>query len=399
MAARLMEGFPPAPQSQVTLANWRQAPFNQWAFHHVRELIASADIPHDPSGVRELKPAPRDLGHLPVTMPDGKTLSFSQFLDASSTDGIVILHKGALLFEQYGNGMTARSPHILMSVSKSMLGLLVGALVGQRVLDVERLATDYVPEVARTAYAGATVRQLLDMRTGLVFDENYLATAGPIIEYRKSTGWNPLAPGEAPSDLRSFYRHLTEADRPHGGRFHYISVNTDLLGWIIERAAGRRYADLMSELIWQPMGAAESAYITVDRLGAPRCAGGMCTTTRDLARVGQLILERGARGTRQVIPESWIADILENGDPEAWNASTFVELYPGAAMHYRAKWYVEHGRQTLLFGMGIHGQNLFIDPANEIVIAKFSSQEPPLDVDLIAATGAAVNAVRKALNG
>ena len=399
MVARLMEGFPPAPQSQVTLANWRQTPFNQWAFHHVREIIASADIPHDPSGVRELKPAQRDLGHLPVPMPDGRTLPFSQFIDASSTDGIVILHKSALFFEQYGNGMTARSPHILMSVSKSMLGLLAGVLAGQRVLDVERLVTDYVPEVARTAYAGATVRQLLDMRTGLVFDENYLATEGPIIEYRKSTGWNPLAPDEAPSDLRSFYRHLTEADRPHGGRFHYISVNTDLLGWIIERAAGRRYADLMSDLIWQPMGAAESAYITVDRLGAPRCAGGMCTTTRDLARVGQLILERGARGTRQIIPESWIADILKDGDPAAWNASSFVEYFPGLDMHYRAKWYVERGSAPLLFGYGIHGQNLFIDPANQIVMAKFSSQAPPMDADLMGATRAAVMAVRNALSG
>ena len=237
------------------------------------------------------------------------------------------------------------------------------------------------------------------MRTGLVFDENYLATEGPIIEYRKSTNWNPLAPGETPSDLRSFYRNLVEADRPHGGRFHYISVNTDLLGWVVERASGKRFADLMSELIWQPMGAAENAYITVDRLGAPRCAGGMCMATRDLARVGQLILERGARGTKQIIPESWIADIIENGDAAAWNASTFVDLYPGLTMHYRAKWYVERGRQPLLFGMAIHGQNLFVDPANELVIAKFSSQPPPLDTGLIAATGAGVNAVRRALSG
>ena len=398
MTERPMEGFPPAPRAQVTLENWRLAPFNSWAFHHVRELIPSADIPHDPDGVRALKAAPQNLDHLAVPMPNGKSTTFGQFLADSSTDGIVILHRGALVFEQYANGMTARSPHILMSVSKSMLGLIAGVLAGQGELDVERPVTDYVPEVAKTAYAGATVRHLLDMRTGVVFDEDYLATSGPIIEYRKSTGWNPLSPGEAPSDLRSFYRHLDEADRPHGGRFHYISVNTDLLGWVVERAARRRFADLMSELIWQPMGAAESAYITVDRLGAPRCAGGMCMTTRDLARVGQLILERGARDTRQIIPESWIADILQNGDPDAWNASTFVEYFPGLAMHYRAKWYVERGRTPLLSGLGIHGQNLFIDPANEIVIAKFSSQGPPLDVDLISVTRAAVDAVRKALS-
>ncbi len=397
MTAQLMEGFPPAPETQVKLANWRQYPFNRWAFHHVREIIPTADIPHDPTSVREFRPAPQDLDHLTVAM-GGKSVSFRQFLDDSSTDGIVVLHKGALVFERYGHGMSARSPHILMSVSKSMLGLLAGVLVGKGVLDVERPVTDYVPEVGPTAYAGATVRDLLDMRTGLVFDENYLATSGPIIEYRKSSNWNPLEPGEAPSDLRSFYRHLTEADRPHGGRFHYISVNTDLLGWVVERAAGQRFADLMSTLIWQPMGAAESAYITVDRLGAPRCAGGMCTTTRDLACVGQLILEKGARGTKQIIPESWIADILQNGDADAWNAGSFVELFAGASMHYRAKWYVERGPAPRLFGFGIHGQNLFVDPANQIVIAKFSSQAPPIDEGLTASTIAAVDAVRQALS-
>jgi CubicO group peptidase (beta-lactamase class C family) len=397
MPERIMKGFPPPPEGQVTLANWRLAPFNRWAFQHVREIIPTADIPHDPENVLGLPADPQDLGRLTVPLTRGDTVSLARFLDHSSTDGIVVLHKGRLVYEHYGNGMSVRTPHILMSVSKSMLGLVTGILAARGAIDVDRPVADYVPEIAATAYAGATVRHLLDMRTGLVFDENYLATTGPIIEYRKATNWNPLAPGEAASDLRSFYRQLTEADRPHGGRFHYISVNTDLLGWVVERAAGQRFAGLMSDLIWRPMGAADSAYITVDRLGAPRCAGGMCMTTRDLARVGHLIASRGARGTRQVIPESWIDDIVGNGDIDAWNASTFIDYYPGAVMHYRAKWYVEHGRQPLLFGMGIHGQNLFIDRANDIVIAKFSSQAPPLDVGLITETGAMVAAIRKAL--
>ena len=399
MAERMMKGFPPQPEGQVTLANWRISPFNRWAFHHVREIIPTADIPRDPADVRELPEQPQDLSRLPLAVSGGDTIPLARFLDDSSTDGIVVLHKGRLVFERYGNGMTARDPHILMSVSKSMLGLVAGILVHRGMLDVDRPATDYVPEVRDTAFAGATVRHLLDMRTGLVFDENYLATSGPIINYRKATGWNPLAPGEKPGDLRTFFLELTEADRPHGGRFHYISVNTDLLGWVVERAAGQRFADLMSEVIWQPMGAADSAYLSIDRFGASRCAGGMCTTTRDLARVGQLILENGARGTRQIIPEAWIADIFGNGDTDAWNEGPFLEYFPGAVMHYRSKWYVEHGPKPLLFGLGIHGQNLFIDRANDIVIAKFSSQAPPLDAGLIAGTGTMVAAIRKALGG
>lgn len=280
-----MHGFPPSPETQVTLANWRTAPFSRWAFQHVREIVPSADIPHDPGQERALPKGGAGLEALAVPDGRGGSQPLGAVLQETDTDGIVVLHRGAVVLEHYTNGMTARSPHILMSVSKSMLGLLAGVLVGRRVLALDRLVTDIVPEVRETAWRGATVGQLLDMRVGIAFEEDYLATCGPIIAYRKSTGWNPLAPGETVSDLRSFFRGMTASDGRHGGRFHYVSPNTDLLGWVIERAAGARYADLMSELVWQPMGAADSAYITVDRLGAPRAAGGMCTTARDLARV------------------------------------------------------------------------------------------------------------------
>ena len=218
-----------------------------------------------------------------------------------------------------------------------------------------------------------------------------------MIAYRRAAGWNPLGPGEQPTDLRSFFRELTESDGRHGGRFWYVSPNTDLLGWIIERMSGRRYADLISELLWQPMGAAENAYITVDRLGAPRTAGGMCATTRDLARVGQMLLEGGSFRGRQVVPSSWIDMILNDGDREAWSAGNLASYYPGLPIHYRAKWYVERSESPVLFCLGIHGQNLVVDTNNEIVIAKFSSQPQPLDVECIALTGTLVGALRKSL--
>lgn len=256
------------PAAQATLANWRTAPFNRWGFQHVRELVPSADIANDPERASALPPAHEDLSGLGLDAEQ----TLAGFLQDTDTDAFVVLRKGRVVFEHYANGMSAHTPHILMSVSKSMLGLLAGILAARGVLDVERRVIDYMPELARTAYAGASVRQLLDMRVGIAFDEDYLATAGPIIEYRKATNWNPLGAGEAPSDLHSFFGTLTQSDGAHGGRCHYVSPNTDLLGWVIERAAGARYADLMSELLWRPMGAERSAYITVDRLGAPRVA-------------------------------------------------------------------------------------------------------------------------------
>jgi CubicO group peptidase (beta-lactamase class C family) len=356
---------------QVTLANWRSSPFNRWSFHHVRELIPSADIANDPRHIREL--------------PSGDLPHEKQGLDVRidpDTDGMAIVHRGRLVFEHYANGMTAETPHILMSVSKSMLGLLVEKLG----LDTGREVSEIIPEMRATAYRGATLRHLLDMRAGIAWDENYLASSGPIIEYRKSTGWNPLGPGEAPSDLHSFYANLKEQDGPHGGRLHYTSPNSDLLGWVIERATGARYADLMSELVWKPAGAERSAYITVDRLGAPRCAGGMCVTLRDLARVGVWVLEQG-------MTERFERD----GDPSAWAAGDLAPYYPGLPMRYRSFWYVVDGAAPLAFGMGIHGQNLFIDRVNHLVIAKLSSQAMPMDAARIGLTMRAISEVRKLL--
>jgi CubicO group peptidase (beta-lactamase class C family) len=376
-----MHTFPPPEAGQVTLANWRTGPFNRWAFHHVRELVPSADIPNDPRNVWELPVALRELS--------------AGDLQATETDGLVILHRGKIVFEYYASGMTAESPHILMSVTKSLLGILAGILAARGMLEPERPVIEVIPELRDTAYRGATIRHLLDMATGIDFDENYLATSGPIVEYRKSTGWNPLAPGETASDLRSFLHTLKKSDGRHGGRFHYVSPNSDLLGWVIERSAGRRYADLMSALLWRPMGAECSAYITVDRLGAPRCAGGMCVTTRDLARVGQLLVQDGTRDGRQVIPREWIADVMANGDPRAWDAGPFAVYYPRQSIHYRSKCYVLRGEQPLFFGLGIHGQNVFVDRARELVIAKVSSQPQPMDPRRIALTTKLVEEIRK----
>ncbi len=357
--------------TRTTLANWRTAPHSRWAFHHVRELVPSADIPNDRRRVRELAAQPVEL-------------DLDRFLEQTGTDGMAIVHRGRLLFERYANGMTAQAPHILMSVSKSMLGLLAGMLD----LDAERPIIDFVPELQKSAYRGATVRHLLDMRAGVAFNEDYLATSGPIVEYRKATGWNPLGPGEPPSDLHAFLLTLEETDAPHGGRMHYVSPNSDLLGWVIERATGRRYPELMSELLWQAAGAEYSAYITVDRLCAPRCAGGMCVTLRDLARVGQWVIETQA---------GFLEDIRRNGDPQAWAAGDMAAYFPGLPMRYRGQWYLLEGEAPLYFGYGIHGQFLFVDPRNALVIAKLSSQAAPMDIARIGLAVRAVSEIRKSL--
>lgn len=396
-APDLMTGFPPAPEKLVTLSNWRKPPFNRWAFNHVSELIPSAFV-RAGSGGAPLEAAPFSLGDFGLSH-DGRRMGFDEWLESTFTDSIVVMKNGKIAFETYAEGQDLAIPHIWMSVSKSILGLVAGVVVARGQLDVDAPIAEIVPELKRSAFADASVRDALDMRVGLKFDEDYHATAGPIIEYRKSHAWDPTPVGESPTDMRSFLATLTERDGAHHGRFHYTSPSTDVLGWVLERASGKRYWDLVSEALWRPIGAERDAYITVDRFGAPRCAGGFCATPRDMARIGRLFVTRGLCEGVQVVPESWIDDIVEFDGGGAWKAGDFFDLFDGAPMHYRSKWYVLRGDRPMIFGLGVFGQNVFVDPAADLVIAKCSSQPLPLDKSFVSTTLAGVERLRAIFAG
>ncbi len=384
--------FPPPPTQLVTLANWRTPPFNRWAFNHVRELVPSACI--------ETRPQTSPLDFFPTDLSDfhlvhnGKHLDLDAWLLTTHTDSIVILKNGKIAFEYYADGQSPTLPHIWMSVSKSILGLVAGIVAGRGLLDPESRITDLIPELKDSAYAGATIRDALDMRVGIRFDEDYHANSGAIIEYRKSHLWDPLPVGEAPSDMRSFFSTLTKRDGDHNDRFHYVSPNTDVLGWVLERATGIRFADLVSQLLWQPLHAEHDAYLTVDRFGAPRCAGGLCAGPRDMARVGRLFVTQGHYGDVPVVPEFWIGDIVQFDGTSAWKAGDFNDLFDHAPMHYRSQWYVRRDSRPLVFGLGVFGQNVFIDPAEDWVVAKCSSQPLPLDKTFISLTLAGIEKLR-----
>ena len=148
--SNIMQGFPPAAQNRVTLANWRKAPYCHWAFHHVREIVPTAEISNNPKDVWELKAGVMDIA----------CLGLEKIMADTDSDAVVILHDNKLVHETYRNGMTANDPHILMSVSKSMLGLVAGTLVERGELAIDNLITKFVPELSDIAYAGATVRDL-----------------------------------------------------------------------------------------------------------------------------------------------------------------------------------------------------------------------------------------------
>ncbi|MCV0396294.1 MAG: beta-lactamase family protein [Rhizobiaceae bacterium] len=363
-------------RADVTLANWREHPFSRWSFQNVREIVPTAVI----SSGRGGEPS-RAGGFEGLTLrkPDGVAIGAEDFFRQSHTDSIMALKDGRFVAEWHGGHVDPARPHIIFSISKSITGALAGAAVDDGVLDPDAPITDYVPEIAGGgAYADATVRHLLDMTVSLEFVEDYLDRSGPFDRYRRAMLWNPETRPDAVETMLDVLASLPRAGRPHGEAFYYASPDTDMMGIVLERATGRRFSDFLAERIWEPMGATGQAYVTVDRVGAARAAGGVCVTPHDLARLGALVMNDGvaASGAR-LLPSSWIDDIRSNGDRAAWLKGDSVTILPDA--RYRSFWYdVGDGRGTLA-AIGIHGQYIWADPTSGVVVVRTASRPAPSD--------------------
>jgi CubicO group peptidase (beta-lactamase class C family) len=372
----VMQTFPPGPSAQVDLGNWRDPPFNRWAFHHVPQIVPCAPVWTGENAAHEWSAHSQDIEAISFLW-NGKKTTVSDMLQQTFTDGFVVLQNGRLIHTCYGAGMQPHHPHILFSVTKSVVGLMAGILVEAGQLEVNRQITDYIPEVAQSGYAGATVRELLDMTVGVEFDEDYLSQTGDIARYRQAAGWNVGDTRDA-IGLRKFVATIPGGSS-HGQVVRYCSPGTDLLGWILERVSGQAFADLLSASLWQPIGAKDTAFIAVDRFGAPRASAGLCVSTRDLARLGEVVINMGTAGAKRIIPEFWIEEIINGGITSAWSKGTFANAIPNAS--YRACWYKYGAQEDAIGGFGTFGQALYLHPASKIVFAKLSSYPVPMDVE------------------
>ena len=359
---------------QATLANWRQHPHSIWGFTHIDRLLPVAPVA---AGEAAALPRGADLDLSSVSLSsDGARMTARQALAATHTDAFLVMKDGAVVAEHYVS-QQPEDRHIVFSVSKSITAALAGVLVEQGLLDPDAPVVHYLPEVKASAYADCTLRHVLDMTVSIRFTEDYLDPLGDVARYRVAMGWNPPGAMGGEDGLHRFIAGLPRADYPHGHRFHYVSPNSDLLGWIIERASGETFAGLLSRHVWQPMGAAQEAFITLDRHGAPRTAGGICTSLADLARFGEVMRGRGAFNGRRIIPARWIDDILQAGDAAAWSRGELVSLFPEG--RYRSKWYVPGPSSRELCAIGIHGQWIYVDFDAGMVAVKQSSQPIPAD--------------------
>ncbi len=368
----LMQGFPPPADKTVRLGDgtaWK-FPMTRWSFSHMRELVPTAAVARGAGAASPLPRAERELDAIRFQTMSGEAMTFAEALAKTYTDAVVVLHKGRIVYEKYfGAGGTER-PHAAMSVTKSFVGTLAAMLAADGKLEPSALVTKYLPELERSAYGDATVRQVMDMLIGVKYSENYADPNAEIWAYLRAGGMMPT--GADYNGPRTFYDFLValKKEGDQGVAFGYKTVNAEVLAWIVKRASGKSLADLLSERVWSKLGAEHDAYFAVDSVGTESGGGGLNTTPHDLARFGETMRNNGKLDGKQIIAESVVADIRNGGDKGHFAKAGYRTL-PGWS--YRNMWWVSHNEHGAYMARGIHGQNIYIDPEAELVIVRFGS--------------------------
>lgn len=368
-----MVGAPPPPERQLRFddGSYFQFPAMRWSVAHFRQLMPTLNISRGLGApvplVRALRKDLDGVRFLPLG--SASPMTWVESLAANYTDGIAVLHQGRIVYERYFGALDERGQHAAMSVTKSVTGTLGAMLVAEGRLDENKRVADYVPELASSAFGDATVRQVLDMTTGLQYSEDYADPKAEVWAFSQAGSPLPKPGYTGPRSYREYLQTVRPEGR-HGAAFAYKTVNSDTLGWIIARATGRNVAELLSERIWSRIGAEQDAYITVDSTGTPFAGGGLNTGLRDLARFGELLRNQGRFQGRQIIPRAVVDDIRGGGDRAAFARAGYA-LLPGWS--YRNMWWVTHGADDAFMARGVHGQRIYVNPRAAVVIVRYAS--------------------------
>lgn len=366
----LMQGFPPPPDKVVRLGSLLKFPNGRWGFHHLRELGPTVQVWRGDASASVLRTAPQEMGTLSFDDDKGGRTTLANWQRATYTDGLLVMHKGAVIYQKYHSGMSAHQPHALFSMSKSFTGLLATMLIQEGLIDPGAMVTRYLPELKDSAWADATVQQTLDMTTAVAYREDFRDPNSGIFQYLHAAGMVPAPPGYSGPRTVPDYLATVRKEGEHGLGFKYKTVDTEVLGWLLQRVTGKPYAELLSERIWSKTGAQDDGYVWVDPAGSQITSVGFNATLRDLGRLGETIRTAGRSGGRQVISESVIAEIRKGGDTEKFKAN-------GQAMRagysYHNQWWIPHDRDGTFEMKGLFGQHMHINPAADLVIIKLST--------------------------
>jgi CubicO group peptidase (beta-lactamase class C family) len=369
-----MIGSPPPADKLIRFedGSYRLFPQTRWSFSHWSEFRPVAMVSHGSSPISLLPRRERaDLDGITfVPIGSNRSMTWAESLDVNYTDGIIVLHRGRIVFERYFGALNPERAHIAFSATKSFFGTIAATLIAEGKLDPSERVDHYIPELKESGFADATVAQVLDMTTALKYSENYDDPKSDIYNLRYASGALPTPAGY--NGPRSQYEYLATIQKSgdHGAAFAYGSINSCVVGWLISRSAGKSPQEVLEQRIWTKLGTEGDAYLELDPTGSPYVAGGLNTSLRDMARFGEMIRRDGYFNGQRIVPVEVIADIRRGGSREAFAKAGYKTL-PGWSYHNQ--WWVSHDDHGTLMARGIHGQAVYIDPKAEMVIARFAS--------------------------
>ena len=324
----------------------------------VNSLFAEDRIVANFSGMDRLfLTAPMARGDGPVSpLPQGAAMTppagMQDWIAARAVTALVVLKDGTIRHESYHLDTTPADLRISWSVAKSYLSALMGIVLEEgAIASLDDPVTQYVPALAGSAYDGASILNVLQMASGVTFNEDYLDFNSDINRMGRV-----LALGQS---MDGFAAGLTETFAPPGRQWQYVSIDTHVIGMVIEGATGRRIPDLMQEKLIAPMGLETAPYYLTDGYGTAFVLGGLNLTTRDYARFGQMFLQMGEWNGQQIVPIDWVAASTAPSAPTA----------PGAEQYGLQWWIAPDAPEGEYFARGIYGQYIYVNRAQGVVIA------------------------------
>lgn len=331
-----------------------------WNFSNLDKLFHAIDLP-----MPHANPSALETEHGPIKTEfehRGRHYDFAGYIQERNVKSFVVLKDGKVRFEEYYLGTKPDDRHISWSMSKSVTALLLAILIDKRKIPenaLEYQIRDHVPDLAGSGYDGASLRNVLNMASGVSFNEDYMDYHSDINRMGRVLGVGGSM-DEFASTLHSRW--------PPGRYMHYVSVDTHVIGMMIRALTGEKMIDLLGEHLIRPMALEHDGFITTDDRAEPFVLGGLNMSTRDYARVAQMMLQKGEWDGRRIISPDWVDRMTAQTAPEASPETIGI---PDGQLGYGMQWWLPPSAlEGEFFGIGIYGQYIYINRPCGVVIAQ-----------------------------
>ena len=374
---KLMQGFPPPPDKRVDRLNglW-VPPYNRWAYQNMRQIWPTAPVLPAVRAVAVPRRIDARIGTVGVARLDGSLADFETFLRQTFTDSLVVIQGGAVVCERFLNGMTADSPHIMFSCTKSFIGLFALMAIAEGLVAEDTPIVRILPELRGSGFATASFGQVMDMTAAVRFNEDYADPEAEIHDYAAILGAGVKAAGKTAPDLYSYAQGLQpDQGRAHGTVFEYQTPQADVLNWALCRLTGQSFIQLLERRIWSRIGTDGEAYVMLDPSGIIFAGGGLNATAADVTRFAVMALAGGRFGAEQVVARSVFDTLARGGSTAAFLKRPGAEAeMAGGHWSYRAQWWVRNVPEHEAFmALGVNGQMIYIDRTRDVAVVKQSS--------------------------